>query len=150
MDVLIEEFYDNNKQINLNGATDNDVMKKVSKIMKDAEESMKAEDLVDIFEIAVDLYTCALILQESADKEEFKQIMDKSNKKIVDYECYKLYVQGVFSQIEKANKRHKTDSEEFKLMIINMAKTRWQEMDENEKSNNILYMQKELKKELNI
>lgn len=146
MEVKIKEFYDNNEQFDLNGSTDLNVMKKASKIMRDAEESMKAEDLADILEIAVDLYTCALLLQESANEEPFKQYIVN----IIDLECYKLYVQGVLSQIEKAKTRHDVDQKEFEQIIINMTKARWQRMNEKEKTNNILWMQKELKKELNI
>lgn len=146
----INQFYEANKLINLDDKPNEEIMEKFAKIKNDADESIEAEELLDKIGSIMDLYTCAILLQTIAQKDKFKDALDKNKMKITDLECYKGYVDNIQYKIEKATKKSEISIDELNQMIINGSKARWQDMLDEEKEDNINFMQKELSEELKI
>lgn len=151
MDAKISDFYEATKNVNLDDTeVDEKSMEKISKIMNSEDDSYEAEELADVFIKIMDIYTCSNLLIKSSQKEEFKGAMDKKNLKITDLECYKNYVENILGYIEQVTEKNDFNRDEFIQMIITGSKQKWQDMDDEDKENNVFFMEKELKQELKI
>ena len=151
MDAKISEFYEATKNVNLDDTElDEKSMEKVSKIMKNEDDSYEVEELGEVLGKIMDIYTCSNLLIKSSQKEEFKSEMDKKNLKITDLECYKNYVENILGYIEQVTEKNSFGRDEFIQMVITASKARWQDMDDDEKEDNVFFMEKELKQELKI